>query len=87
MRRAEDDARPVGDECLGCREAKAAAAAGHEIDPVAQSEIHAVILHQWVQRANALRTTAASLLPDHGVAAATFWVAPPSPMQSPAVPG
>jgi hypothetical protein len=44
VRRAEDDARPVCEECLGCRQAKAAAAAGHEIDPVAQSEIHAVIL-------------------------------------------
>ena len=40
------DASPVCNERLGCREAKAAAAAGHDVDPVAQSEIHPVILPQ-----------------------------------------
>jgi hypothetical protein len=37
---AEHDAGPVGDECLGCGEPKTPAAAGHQVDPVAQSQIH-----------------------------------------------
>jgi hypothetical protein len=41
---AEHDAGPVCDECLGRGEPKAAAAAGHEVNPVAQSQIHAATL-------------------------------------------
>jgi hypothetical protein len=41
---AEHDAGPVCDECLGRGESKAAAAAGHEVNPVAQSQIHAATL-------------------------------------------
>ena len=44
MRGAEHDAGPVGDQCLRGGEPKTAAAAGHEVNPVAQSKIHPAIL-------------------------------------------
>jgi hypothetical protein len=41
---AEHDAGAVCDECLGRGESKAAATAGNEVNPVAQSQIHAATL-------------------------------------------
>ncbi len=44
MRGAEHDAGPVDNQCLRGGEPKTAAAAGHEVNPVAQSKIHPAIL-------------------------------------------
>ena len=47
VRSAEQDAGPVRDKCLRRREPKTAAAAGDEVNPVAQSKIHPAILPVW----------------------------------------
>ena len=44
MRSAERDAGPVRGKCLRRSQAKTAAAAGHEVNPVAQAKIHPAIL-------------------------------------------
>ena len=44
MRGAKYDAGPVGDQCLRGSEPKTTAAAGHEVNPVAQSKVHPAIL-------------------------------------------
>jgi hypothetical protein len=46
VRGGDEDICSLSDECLGRGETKAAAASGHEVDPVAQSEIHQGILAQ-----------------------------------------
>jgi plastocyanin domain-containing protein len=49
MRGGDNDPSSLSDECLGCCEAKAAAASSNEVHPVTQSEIHLGILaqQQW----------------------------------------
>ncbi len=44
MRSAEHDAGPIRDKCLRRGKPKTAAAAGHEVNPVAQAKIHPAIL-------------------------------------------
>ncbi len=66
---AEHDAGPVGDQCLGRSEPKAAAAAGHQVDPVAQSQIHAAILPRRAGRARRRKPAVARYLALPGKAA------------------
>jgi hypothetical protein len=44
VRGAEQDASPVRDKCLRRGKSETAAAAGYEVNPVAQSKIHPDIL-------------------------------------------
>jgi hypothetical protein len=60
---AEHYACPVCDECLGRSEPKPAAPAGDELDPVAQSEVHAAILHQRPLVTSSTPSGTAYLLP------------------------
>jgi hypothetical protein len=46
MRGGDNDPSSLSDECLGCCEAKTAAASSNEVHPVTQSEIHPGILAQ-----------------------------------------
>jgi len=56
---AEHHAGPVRDECLGRGKPKAAAAAGHQVDPVARSQTHAAILPWRAGRARSRRSAIA----------------------------